>query len=51
MDLTRTSKDDGGVLYQRHVFLKRGFHYCFIYMSSGDETHLDEMAAGLSSLS
>lgn len=51
MDLTRTSKSDGGVMYQRHVFVKVGFHYCFIYLSSSDETHLDEMAAGLSSLS
>lgn len=51
MDLTRTSKSDGSVLYQRHVFVKVGFYYCFIYMSSSDETHLDEMAAGLSSLS
>ncbi len=51
MDLTRTSKSDGSVLYQRHVFVKRGFYYCFIYMSSSDKAHLDEMAAGLSSLS
>lgn len=51
LDLTRTSKSDGSVIYQRHVFVKVGFYYCFIYMSSSDETHLDEMAAGLSSLS
>lgn len=51
MDLTRTSKSDGSVMYQRHVYLKRDFHYCFIYMSSSDKAHLDEMSAGLSSLS
>lgn len=51
LDLTRTSKSDGSVMYQRHVFLKRDFHYCFIYMSSSDKAHLDELSAGLSSLS
>lgn len=51
MDLTKTSKSDGSVMYQRHVYLKRDFHYCFIYMSSSDKAHLDEMSAGLSSLS
>lgn len=51
LDLKRTSKSDGSVIYQRHVFLKCNYYCCFIYISSVDQTHLDEMAAGLSSLS
>lgn len=51
LDLKRTSKSDGSVIYQRHVFLKCNYYCCFIYISSVDQTHLDEMTAGLSSLS
>lgn len=50
LDLTRTNKDDGSVMYQRIVYLKCGFHYGRIIMTADTIEDLDEMTAHLSVL-